>query len=268
MATREQNVEVFRDTMDWIDGSPQLQKALHEASSEVYYEYDYPTLDHVEPHDQSVEVMRERSFGAAQRLNTELPHARIAVLNFANAFHAGGGVRWGSGAQEESLCRASTLYPLISTPELRDTFYRHHKQVGRPEATDSLIYTEGVVVCKSDDEVPQRLPEREWVTLDVITCAAPNLHDTSLAAPTLFGYHVRRAIHMLTVAAAKGVDVLVLGAFGCGAFRNDPAVVARAWKVALGEFPPAFDRVAFAVWCPPDNQANYQAFHDEFRSLM
>ena len=38
---------------------------------------------------------------------------------------------------------------------------------------------------------------------------------------------------MFTVAASKGTDILVLGAFGCGAFQNNPEVVARAYKVAI-----------------------------------
>ena len=76
----------------------------------------------------------------------------------------------------------------------------------------------------------------------------------------LFGYHVKRAIHMLTCAAAKGADTLVLGAFGCGAFQNDPEVVARAYKTALQEFPKVFDLVEFDVYCPPTGSKNYEVF--------
>ena len=76
----------------------------------------------------------------------------------------------------------------------------------------------------------------------------------------LFGYHVKRAIHVLTCAAAQGVDILVLGAFGCGAFRNDPEVVARAYKVAIGEFPKVFKKIEFAVYCSPADQKNYETF--------
>lgn len=77
----------------------------------------------------------------------------------------------------------------------------------------------------------------------------------------LFGYHVRRAMHILTCAAAEGADVLVLGAFGCGAFRNNPEVVASAYKVALSEFPSVFTHVEFAVFCPPNGSSeNYYVF--------
>ena len=64
---------------------------------------------------------------------------------------------------------------------------------------------------------------------------------------------------MLTCAAAKGADILVLGAFGCGAFMNDPEVVSRAYKTALTEFPKAFDMVEFAIYSLPGGK-NYDVF--------
>lgn len=267
MATREENVAVFRDTMAWIGEDRNLAKAVLDASSEVFAEDAYPDLGDVRQRDQLVEVTAERTFEACQRIHAESPEARVAALNFANAFHPGGGVTWGSPAQEECLCRTSTLYPLITTRELDRAFYAPHRALGRPEATDSLIYTTGVVVCKSDVDLPQRLPERSWLTVDVITCAAPDAHETAMADAELFGYHVRRAIHLLTVAASEGADALVLGAFGCGAFRNDPLVVARAWHVVLGEFPRAFGRVTFAVWHREGQPENYDAFREEFAGL-
>ncbi len=80
----------------------------------------------------------------------------------------------------------------------------------------------------------------------------------------LFGYHVKRAIHMLTCAAAKGADILVLGAFGCGAFQNDPEIVARAYKTVLQEFPKVFKQIEFAVYCPPGGSRN----HDVFKRIL
>ena len=112
----------------------------------------------------------------------------------------------GSSAQEESLCRTSTLYPLLYRRTLRDSFYAHHIELDTPKASDSLIYTEGVVICKTDEDLPKRMPKEDWITVDVIT-----------------------------MAAHKEVDILVLGAFGCGAFQNDPEVVARAYRTALDE---------------------------------
>ena len=76
----------------------------------------------------------------------------------------------------------------------------------------------------------------------------------------LFGFHVRRAIHLLTVAASKKADTLVLGAFGCGAFQNNPKIVARAYKAALQEFEGVFRKIEFAVYCSSRDTEKYTVF--------
>lgn len=274
MSTKEERIEVFEDTMRWVKEDAALRTAILNAKekTEVFYENNYPDFDAQNTKEEKITVTRERSFEAAMRLRKEEPLSKIAVMNFANAFHAGGGVAMGSSAQEECLCRTSTLYPLINRTSLKNSFYKHHHDLNTPKASDSLIYTEGVVICKTDEDLPKRMRQNDWVTVDVITIAAPDLRDKSnIHAPLvgngaymndaeLFGYHVKRAIHMLTVAASKRADTLVLGAFGCGAFKNNPKVVARAYKTALQEFPKVFDRVVFAVYCSKHDSENYDVF--------
>ncbi|MDO4649557.1 MAG: TIGR02452 family protein [Eubacteriales bacterium] len=274
-STREERVEIFEDTLAWISADSILSASVVEAkkNTKVYYEDDYPQFDVKAVREELIAVTRDRSYQAAMRLARENPGKKIAVMNFANAFHAGGGVTRGASAQEECLCRCSTLYPLLYRRSLRDSYYKHHHDLNTSKASDSLIYTEGVVICKTDDDHPKRMVQEDWVKVDVITIAAPDLRTKSnmyaaivgngsfMNNAELFGYHVKRAIHMLTVAASKGADILVLGAFGCGAFQNDPSVVARAYKVALEEFPKVFDKIEFAVYCSPRDQRNYDEFH-------
>ena len=274
MSTASERIAVFQDTMDWISNDPDLSASVSAAkkNTTVFYEDDYPVFDSSKMKYTVITVSGDRSYQAAMRLHKETPDAKIAVMNFANAFHAGGGVKKGSSAQEECLCRTSTLYPLLYRRTLRDSFYRHHHDLNTPKASDSLVYTEGVIICKTDEDLPKRMPKKDWVTVDVITIAAPDLRDKSnIHAPLvnggtymndaeLFGYHVKRAIHMLTCAAAKGADTLVLGAFGCGAFQNNPEVVARAYKTALQEFPKVFRKIEFAIYCPPGGSRNYEVF--------
>lgn len=274
MSTQMQRIKVFQDTMDWIAEDTDLAESISIAkkNTTVYYEDDYPEFDSSKIKDMVIAVTGDRSYQAAMRLHQEDPDARIAVMNFANAFKAGGGVENGSSAQEESLCRTSTLYPLLYRKTLRDSFYKHHRDLNTLKATDSLIYTEGVVICKTDEDLPERMPKENWVTVDVITIAAPNLRkglnihsgfingSICMSDAELFGCHVKRAIHMLTCAAAKEADILVLGAFGCGAFQNDPEVVARAYQTAFQEFPKVFRKVEFAVYCPPGGSRNYDVF--------
>lgn len=274
MSTPFERMEVFQDTQNWIQQDHELADSIPVAKNNttIFYENDYPAFDTSKTKDQRIEVTKDRSFQAAMRLHKEKPDSKIAVMNFANAFYPGGGVVKGAAAQEESLCRISTLYPLIYRRTLKDSFYKHHHDLGTSKASDSLIYTEGVIICKTDEDQPKRMDRKDWVRVDVITIAAPDLREKSnlnlqllstgsyMNSAELFGYHVKRAIHMLTCAAAKGADTLVLGAFGCGAFQNDPNVVAKAYKIALEEFPKVFERIEFAIYCRPDETRNYDIF--------
>lgn len=169
-------------------------------------------------------------------------------------------MRNGSTAQEECLCRCSTLCPVLDQPRLRDAYYQPNRDAGNPLATDALVYTPDIVVFKSDMRYPKLMPQDEWRTVDVITCAAPNLRDNPynrynpqsgrparIGADQLTAIHVSRARHILTVAAAKGVDVMVMGAFGCGAFQNDPQVVATTVQQVAQECRERFDAIDFII---------------------
>lgn len=274
MSTREERIEVFEDTRKWLKDDAELSASVLNSKkhTRIYWEDDYPEFDSSEVCDTEVTVTGDRSYQAAMRLAAENEGCKIAVMNFANAFHPGGGVTKGASAQEECLCRTSTLYPLLDREILKRTYYEHHRKLKTPKASDALIYTEDVVICKTDEDLPKRLPREQWVKVDVITVAAPDLRKmsnryaplvnggTNMNNAELFGYHVKRAIHVFTCAAAKEVDILVLGAFGCGAFQNDPEVVARAYKVAIGEFPKVFKKIEFAVYCSPTDMKNFETF--------
>lgn len=277
-STHDERIAVFQDTLQWIESDPDLMASIPRAKSttKVYFEDDYPAFDMSKTVDTVITITGNRSYQAAMKLHKDDPNSKIAVVNFANAYNPGGGVKKGSSAQEECLCRTSTLYPLIHRISLSNTFYKHNishqTKSGSAKATDSLIYTEGVIICKTDEELPKRMPKEDWVTVDVISAAAPDLrtksnphaplvgNGTYMSDAELFGYHIKRAMHILTVAAARGADTLVLGAFGCGAFENNPEVVARAYKIALQEFPKVFKRIEFAVYCPPGGSTNYDVF--------
>lgn len=195
------------------------------------------------------------------------------MLNFASATNPGGGVKTGSSAQEESLCRCSTLYPTLNQRWLWDQYYLPNREADDALHTDVCIYSPDVVICKTDESIPQRLPEEQFVTVDVVTCAAPNLrrvpgsrhvpdasNAASISKQELLQLHIQRAKHILHVAAANHVDCLVLGAFGCGAFENDPNVVARAYAVAIEEYRHHFEVIEFAIYCREWETDNYNAF--------
>ncbi|WP_017601987.1 TIGR02452 family protein [Nocardiopsis lucentensis] len=189
-----------------------------------------------------VEVTGESTLEAVARLAGA---GEVAALNFASARNPGGGVANGARAQEESLARSSGLYASLTTcPE----FYDHHRSERSLLYTDRVIYSPSVPVFR--DDRGGWLPDP--VVAAFLTCAAPNRRmverNRTGEADRIPGALVHRARGVLAVAADRGADVLVLGAWGCGVFGNRPAEVAGAFAEHLdGEFAGVFGHVVFAV---------------------
>lgn len=188
------------------------------------------------------EVTGESSLEAARRLG-----AGTAVLNFASARNPGGGYLNGAQAQEEALCRASALYTCLL--EAR-AFYDHHRAHRDPFYTDRVIHSPGVPVFRDD----RGRPLDEPYPAGFLTAAAPNAGVIRRTAPqrTAELPHALavRAERVLETAAAHGYRRLVLGAWGCGVFQNDPAQVAGAFQGLLGpggRFAGTFEHVVFGI---------------------
>ncbi|WP_406262444.1 TIGR02452 family protein [Actinacidiphila glaucinigra] len=193
------------------------------------------------------EVTGEDSLQAARRLAQRAPGVPVAVLNFASARNPGGGYVNGAQAQEEALCRASALYTTLLT--VRE-FYDWHRADRSPFYSDRVIHSPGVPVFRDERGVLLDEP----FEAGFLTSAAPNagviLRQEPDAADRVPAALSARAGRVLEVAAAHGYPSLVLGAWGCGVFRNDPAAVAAAFREHLGpggRFADRFGRVVFAV---------------------
>ncbi|MEU9256306.1 TIGR02452 family protein [Streptomyces sp. NPDC048270] len=191
----------------------------------------------------AVEVTGESSTAAARRLVAQA--AAVAVLNFASARNPGGGYVRGAKAQEEALCRASALYEtLLEAPE----YYEAHRAERSTFYTDRVIHSPGVPVFRDDRGGLLEEPFR----VGFLTSPAPNAGTIRRQEPErageIPGALARRAGLVLEVAALHGYRGLVLGAWGCGVFQNDPAVVAEAFRALLaGRFAGVFDRVVFGI---------------------
>lgn len=243
---RENLISVFWDTQELLQNNERLRWMTRQAiaSTRVYPErFENTRLMGTMP--TMVTVMEETTLNAARQLARQ--YHRIAILNFANAVHPGGGVVNGAVAQEESLCRSSNLYPCLTKPEVYDNFYMYnHSRDGY--YSDRLIYTENVTVFKTDDRIP--VYTDDWFCVDVITCPAPNLN----CLPRLDVHRLRKIFenrirNIFAVAESYGVEALVLGAFGCGAFRNPPELVAKAFEHQIyeGDYKNTFREIVFAI---------------------
>ncbi|MPY67707.1 TIGR02452 family protein [Deinococcus sp. SDU3-2] len=210
-----------------------------------------------------ISVTRETTLAAARRLLRERPEP-VAALNFASATSPGGGFLSGSAAQEESLCRASGLYASLTRhPE----YYDLHVRAGDRLYSNHLMFAQDVPVFRAEEGTWLETPYH----LDILTAAAPNLRGMDedarqellpLAQTTL----EQRAALLLAAFRHARCTRLVLGAWGCGAFRNDPVHVARTFHTLLttGEHRGAFDEVVFAVFAMPWEETNLRAFQQVF----
>ncbi|MER5642518.1 TIGR02452 family protein [Kitasatospora sp. NPDC002227] len=210
-----------------------------------------------------VEVTAEGSMTAARRL-LEAGARHVAVLNFASARNPGGGYLRGSKAQEEDLCRSALLYRcLLEAPD----YYEAHRASADLRYSHRVVFSPAVPVIRDDHRV---LLERPYA-VSFLTSPAPNAGQLALRSPDASPVDVRevlaeRAGRVLAAAERHGVRELVLGAWGCGVFRNDPAEVAEAFERALGAYGAAFDRVVFAVWDRTPVSPNRAAFEARFVS--
>lgn len=280
---RFENAEVFRDTERMCRENGRLRAAIAASRKGQRLIVEVAAVGDVDLNrfDSVAEVVvsPKRTFEAAMAYAGRM---RTCAHNFASATNPGGGVVNGSSAQEEALCRCSTLYFNLNVREMWDGFYTPHREAHAPLHNDDIIYTPGVVVFKSDTAYPRTLAESDWKTLDVVTCAAPNLRErpsnrmnsgdgdarVEISAQDLQELHERRLRRILDVAAANGAEAIVLGAFGCGVFRNDPKVVAAAAKAVVVDYLRAFRVIEFAVYCRPGDSANYDAFVNASKVLI
>lgn len=205
-------------------------------------------------HAISIEVTQETTTAASHRLAVNLA-LRTAALNFANCLHVGGGFLSGAIAQEEAICRSSVLYSLLSEqPEMYDESCKHTNGY---LFQDYIIFSPDVPVIRDDQ---YDLLDR-WFPVSFITAAAPDLRHRAIAPHRVRAALDSRIRKIVQCAVQQGAQAIVLGAFGCGAFRNDPRDVAQIFKKVLVDENLAtfFEKVVFAVY---ERDDNYGVFRD------
>ena len=259
---KKELISVFIDTMDFVTtkfSGPTLRAQMstriisdpEDFRGEKYY--DDPAI---------IKVTNRDTFTAAKEYANIINSTNegfVGVLNFASSTNPGGGVTKGSTAQEECLCRCSNLYLTLYQEKCIREYYNINKKYMSNLGSDAIIYSRNVYVFKDKDY--NMLPVEDRFYVDVLTCAAPNLRENprnqyntdaseeklTLTDEELYNIHVKRARNILNVAIKNEDDYLILGAFGCGAFRNNPEIVAKAYKDVLQDYMYCFKVIDFAI---------------------
>lgn len=247
MSTCLENIKVFKNTLWMCDSFYENETKEAMKNTEVIIN-GASLLREKGNKEQKIRVTHK---GSVPVLEGVVTPSRVAVLNFADALTPGGLVWEGESTQEEDLCRCSNLYPCISQNKVFNDYYGYNRSLENDIYSDRLIYSKDVLFFKDEDYwcIPIK------TKCDVITCPAPvECNDIEV---------FRGRIKAIIGAAYNaGATILVLGAFGCGAFGNDPQLVATAFKEVLDEYK-LFDVVYFPFKCSEtDPSNNYKVFKE------
>lgn len=240
------NIEVFEQTLDFSDSILYTETMDLKKNTEVII-------------DGSIYLKDLRKTQVIRIVNTDTVRAildtnrgsHIAVLNFADALEAGGLVWEGESTQEEHLCRCSNLYKSLKQDICRRDYYDYNWSLGDNIFSNRIIYSPNVTFFKDANYSPIT----DFIKCDIISSPAP----IACKDEQVF---IQRIKCILGVCMHKGVDTVILGSWGCGAFSNDPTMVASAFKQVLDEYK-CFDKVIFAIKETPhipDN--NYEVFKE------
>ncbi len=234
-------IEVFQDT----------EKFSNKMRESVSTKHDFDSILTFIPEqtNDNVKVLNMDSVSAAVMFSK---FGKTCVLNMASPTTVGGGVKEGARAQEECLFRCSNLTHVIS-------------QEMYPLKMDECIYTKDVKFFK--DFHYNYIDE---IVVDVITIAAPNIGGQK--AYQGFNYEVdmkEKISLMLSLPIENGVKNIILGAWGCGVFGNDPKEVSELFRNVLTTrgYQNQFDNVVFAIINDHNSVgSNYEVFKETFEA--
>lgn len=234
--SKTDRIAILRDTLS------KVQSACNPANSTIM---DYTDCDlNLSPGSPVIEVTSEKTQDAILGCTD-----KTTILNFASGTRPGGGARNGAQAQEEDLCLCSDLLLHL---EAQPALYQSNKSHNAPpEYLDWMIISPEVTFIK-DGQYQSSPP----IQVGVITYPAPN---TRVAPQRPAAVLERRAVHIMHAAVAMGTDTLVLGAWGCGVFGNNPSVVATAFKKAIASHSGSIKKIIFAVYGNDDNLNAFRA---------
>ncbi len=208
------------------------------------------------------EVTDETTLEAAKRVCQQDENANPFVLNFASAKNPGGGFLGGAQAQEESLARSSALYPcLMANFEM----YQHNRKRNTCFYSDYMIYSPLVPVFRNDDGSLVTKPYLvSFLTSPAVNAGVVKQRETE-KLDLIELVTKERARKLLWIANQNEHKILILGAWGCGVFQNEPQMIARVFADLLkNEFANCFETVIMAIYDTTSTKRVYNAFVKEF----
>jgi uncharacterized protein (TIGR02452 family) len=239
---KEQLISVFEDTKNIVESTKEFQ--LSKTSKHTFDEISKPI---------NIDLIANIQTINSDTVSDAFKYSKIgktAILNMASYNRPGGGVANGAKAQEECLFRCSNLYKVIPIS--------HY-----PLNINEGLYTKDALFFKDKDY--NRI---DPFKVDVITIAAINLSKSN-SYDILENYReitMKKISLMFDMALKNGCRNIILGAWGCGVFNNNPIDIANMFDtVIMKHYYYCFDNIVFAVINDHNSVSdNFEVFHKFF----
>lgn len=226
----------------------------------IHREYipEFKYKKHYKLKNTNIEVYNEKTVKTAIKLLGK-GIDNIVSLNFANGTNVGGGFLAGASAQEEDLCKCSALYESLKS---KPQFYNKNILENNHYYTNDTLYSPNVPFFKNEN---YDLLEKIF-TMSVISSPAPNvslMKEDEFSLNRINNTILNRIYEILHVAHINNHKNIILGAWGCGAFGNDPYIISHAFYQVLNDF--SFDNIYFSVYDNRENQLLFNIFKEKLK---
>lgn len=241
MSVYTHNIEVFKDTRHLSNTEFKEATKTLKRNTAVIAQPSHLFIDNKPRSKFENTEIRFTNGGTVSTAYAYAEEYNVAALNFADALEPGGLVLSGEVTQEENICRCTNLYESITLDKAMSGYYKYNQKMLPicPYYTNALIYSYDVTVFKDDTDYHRIEPRN----IDVITCPSPAGGNTKNLSALL-----KERIEGIVVSAVYyEAEVLVLGAWGCGAFRQDAKIMARLFGEVIAKYKQYFKIIDFAI---------------------
>ena len=279
---KELRASVFRNTVDIVENGHYINEdgnrvEINVPGDAIVYRFTpRMTYPETEPYETEINIENEDCMAVGIALKNK--GLNPVILNMANAFNAGGGVTRGSMAQEEEIFRCTNIYESLF-PLHKDLGYRYGfeikgERLGYPMTKYGAIYSPEITIFREGKKGGYKLM-KEPVKMAFISAAAfknPPLENEETLRSDLVPIMLQKIRAILRIALINKHDCFVLGAWGCGAFKNPPKHIASLFHTVIKEeeFKSRFKNITFAIIedynsLKDGRKGNLKPFQEEFK---
>lgn len=258
---QQERIDIFEDTKQLINDSDELKEAVAKSIEKAkVYEIDrrnsWKANGQKRKPNNLVILAGTKTQKAARGWKKTCPSAKVCILDFAPASKLGEGAEKGLETQEASLCRETTLYETLRILEGQNKVIQ-----------DKCLYVPEIWIIKDSSGGNPELEKDQYTSIDVIVCSAPDMSskqndkkDINILENEMRDQIKWRAERVIEVTLENDVDILILGAWGCGECKNNPKVVAEVLNELAERFKSYFMVIEFAIDSKDEKDVNYREF--------